>query len=104
MKSAAYIFGYATNRNSSYLRAHREAEADPLELSDEDIRAAAYLREHQAENRGRKVAEFNPQNRDRAELPTIFAFSNVVGGGDGIAYNQEAFERANAPVTEQHQV
>jgi len=38
------------------------------------------------EHNGRPVAIFNPKGVNPAELPAIYAYSNVVGGGDGIAY------------------
>jgi len=50
--------------------------------------AALYLAQHQMEVYGRPVAVFNPNAR--TDLPAIYAFSNVVGGGDGIAYAMAA--------------
>lgn len=43
-----------------------------------------YLAQHIAENAGRPTVVFNPH--DKEALPAIYAFSNVSGGGDGIAY------------------
>ncbi len=46
--------------------------------------AALYLAQHQMEVFGRPVAVFNPKSLPLEQLPAIFAFSNVRGGGDGI--------------------
>lgn len=49
-----------------------------------------YLAQHLMEHAGRPVVVFNPSERPLAELPAVYAFSNVVGGGDGIAYAMAA--------------
>lgn len=48
--------------------------------------ARLYLAQHLVEWEGKGYAVFNPHNKPIAELPVIYAFSNVKGGGDGIAY------------------
>ena len=48
--------------------------------------ARLYLAQHLMEWDGKGYAAFNPNNRPLEELPVIYAFSNVVGGGDGICY------------------
>lgn len=48
--------------------------------------ARLYLAQHLMEHEGRPVVIFNPGGMPVEELPPIFAFSNVVGGGDGVAY------------------
>ena len=52
--------------------------------------AALYLAQHRMEVYGRPVAVFNPDGKDIADLPPIYAFSNIRGGGDGIAYAMAA--------------
>lgn len=47
---------------------------------------ALYLAQHLVEWEGRGYASHNPGNKPLEELPVIYAFSNVVGGGDGICY------------------
>jgi len=45
-----------------------------------------YLAQHLMEVHGRPVAVFNPKGLPLEELPPIYAYSNVVGGVDGICY------------------
>lgn len=45
-----------------------------------------YLAQHLAEWEGKGYAVFNPHSEPLDELPVIYAFSNTVGGGDGICY------------------
>ena len=47
---------------------------------------ALYLAQHLAEWEGRGYASHNPNNKPLEELPVIYAFSNVAGGGDGVCY------------------
>lgn len=48
--------------------------------------ARLYLAQHLMEWEGKGYAVFNPNDRPIGELPLIYAFSNVKGGGDGICY------------------
>ena len=48
--------------------------------------ARCYLAQHLMEWEGNGYATFNPNGKPLADLPVIYAFSNVVGGGDGICY------------------
>ena len=48
--------------------------------------ARLYLAEHLKEQQGKPYVTFNPRLQPVETLPVIYAFSNVVGGGDGIAY------------------
>ncbi len=50
--------------------------------------ARIYLAQHLAETAGRKTVVFNPKSLE--SVPPIYAFSNVSGGGDGIAYAMAA--------------
>lgn len=48
--------------------------------------AKLYLAQHEYEHEGKRHLVFNPKQKPFEELPEIMCFSNVVGGGDGIAY------------------
>lgn len=48
--------------------------------------ARLYLAQHLMEEAGKGYMTFNPLNKSVADLPVIYAFSNVKGGGEGIAY------------------
>jgi hypothetical protein len=45
-----------------------------------------YLAQHLMDWEGKGYAVHNPHGKPLGELPVIYAFSNVVGGGDGICY------------------
>lgn len=45
-----------------------------------------YLAQHLLEWEGKGYAVFNPHSKPIGELPVIYAFSNVRGGGDGVCY------------------
>ena len=49
--------------------------------------ARLYLAQHQYELENRGIVIYNPHNKNVSELPTITAFSNAVGGGDGICFS-----------------
>jgi hypothetical protein len=48
--------------------------------------AQLYLAQHLVEWENAGYARFNPHDKPLEELPVIFAFSNVRGGGDGVCY------------------
>lgn len=48
--------------------------------------ARLYLAQHLMEWEGKRYAMHNPHGKPLDELPVIYAFSNVKGGGDGICY------------------
>lgn len=49
-----------------------------------------YLAQHLMEWEGKGYASHNPHGKPLDELPVIYAFSNVRGGGDGICYAMAA--------------
>lgn len=51
-----------------------------------EARARLYRAQHEVEHDGRRPIVHNPHNKPVSELPAIYCFSNIVGGGDGIAY------------------
>ena len=48
--------------------------------------ARLYLAQHLVEWEGRGYAVYNPHSKPLEELPVIYAFSNVMGGGNGVCY------------------
>lgn len=48
--------------------------------------AKLYLAQHLVQWEGNGYAVYNPNGKPLDQLPAIYAFSNVVGGGDGVCY------------------